>query len=307
MSAERSTIAQLSDQLADAVERTARAVVSVHARPRMPSTGVHWRDGIVVTTDATVKREQDITVTLPDGRRVPAQLAGRDPGTDLAVLRIESGALPVAVLGDPSTLKPGHLVLALGRTGDGGPRAAFGAMSATGGKWRCWKGGELDLWLQADVTLYPGFGGGPLVSPDARVLGINSGGLSRPLTTTIPVSTVNRVLEHLLARGYVARGWLGAAMQPVRFSDAARGRIGIEQAAGLVILSVEPDAPAALAGLMLGDVIVTIDGQALEHPDQVLEILAGDVVGKTLALKYVRGGKLEHADLLVGERPRTRR
>lgn len=307
MSAERSTIAQLSDQLADAVERTARAVVSVHARPRMPSTGVHWRDGIVVTTDATVKREQDITVTLPDGRRVPAQLAGRDPGTDLAVLRIESGALPVAVLGDPATLKPGHLVLALGRTGDGGPRAAFGAMSATGGKWRCWKGGELDLWLQADVTLYPGFGGGPLVSPDARVLGINSGGLSRPLTTTIPVSTVNRVLEHLLARGYVARGWLGAAMQPVRFSDAARGRIGIEQAAGLVILSVEPDAPAALAGLMLGDVIVTIDGQALEHPDQVLEILAGDVVGKTLALKYVRGGKLEHADLLVGERPRTRR
>ena len=307
MSAERSTIAQLSDQLADAVERTARAVVSVHARPRMPSTGVHWRDGIVVTTDATVKREQDITVTLPDGRRVPAQLAGRDPGTDLAVLRIESGALPVAVLGDPSTLKPGHLVLALGRTGDGGPRAAFGAMSATGGKWRCWKGGELDLWLQADVTLYPGFGGGPLVSPDARVLGINSGGLSRPLTTTIPVSTVNRVLEHLLARGYVARGWLGAAMQPVRFSDAARGRIGIDQAAGLVILSVEPDAPAALAGLMLGDVIVTIDGKALEHPDQVLEILAGDVVGKTLALKYVRGGKLEHADLLVGERPRTRR
>jgi len=307
MSTERSTIAQLSDQLADAVERAARAVVSVHARPRMPSTGVHWRDGIVVTTDATVKREQDITVTLPDGRRVPAQLAGRDPGTDLAVLRIESGALPVAVLGDPSTLKPGHLVLALGRTGDGGPRAAFGAMSATGGKWRCWKGGELDLWLQADVTLYPGFGGGPLVSPDARVLGINSGGLSRPLTTTIPVSTVNRVLEHLLARGYVARGWLGAAMQPVRFSDAARGRIGIEQAAGLVILSVEPDAPAALAGLMLGDVIVTIDGKALEHPDQVLEILAGDVVGKTLALKYVRGGKLEHADLLVGERPRTRR
>jgi S1-C subfamily serine protease len=307
MSAERSTIAQLSDQLADAVERTARAVVSVHARPRMPSTGVHWRDGIVVTTDATVKREQDITVTLPDGRRVPAQLAGRDPGTDLAVLRIESGALPVAVLGDPATLKPGHLVLALGRTGDGGPRAAFGAMSATGGKWRCWKGGELDLWLQADVTLYPGFGGGPLVSPDARVLGVNSGGLSRPLTTTIPVSTVNRVLEHLLARGYVARGWLGAAMQPVRFSDAARGRIGIDQAAGLVILSVEPDAPAALAGLMLGDVIVTIDGQALEHPDQVLEILAGDVVGKTLALKYVRGGKLEHADLLVGERPRTRR
>ena len=307
MSTERSTIAALSDQLADAVERAAHAVVSVHARPRLPSTGVHWRDGLIVTTEATVKRDQDIKVTLPDGRRVPAGLAGRDPGTDLAVLRIDGGELPVATLGDPSTLRPGHLVLALGRLGDAGPRASFGAMSATGGKWRCWKGGEIDLWLQADLTLYPGFGGGPLVSADAQVFGINSGGLSRPLATTIPVSTVNRVLEHLVTRGYVARGWLGAAMQPVRFSDAARGRIGLTRTGGLVILSVEADAPAALAGLMLGDVIVALDGHPLEHPDQVLEVLAGDVVGRTLGVEFVRGGRLERVDLLVGERPRAHR
>ena len=237
----------------------------------------------------------------------PAALAGRDPGTDLAVLRIDGGELPVATLGEPATLRPGHLVLALGRTGDGGPRASFGAMSATGGKWRCWKGGEIDLWLQADLTLYPGFGGGPLVSADAQVLGINSGGLSRPLATTIPVSTVNRVLEHLVTRGYVARGWLGAAMQPVRFSDAAKSRLGLTRSGGLVILSVEPDAPAALAGLMLGDVIVSIEGHPLEHPDQVLEILAGDVVGRTLGVEFVRGGRLERVDLLVGERPRANR
>lgn len=307
MSTERTTISALSDQLADAVERAARAVVSVHARPRLPSTGVHWRDGLIVTTEATVKRDHDIKVTLPDGRRVPAALAGRDPGTDLAVLRIDGGELPVATLGEPASLRPGHLVLALGRTGDGGPRASFGAMSATGGKWRCWKGGEIDLWLQADLTLYPGFGGGPLVSADAQVLGINSGGLSRPLATTIPVSTVNRVLEHLVTRGYVARGWLGAAMQPVRFSDAAKSRLGLARSGGLVILSVEPDAPAALAGLMLGDVIVSIDGHPLEHPDQVLEILAGDVVGRTLGVEFVRGGRLERVDLLVGERPRPNR
>ena len=307
MATEFSTVSDLSNQLADAVERAARSVVSVHARPRMPSTGVHWRDGLVVTTEATVKRDQDITVTLPDGRRIPAQLVGRDPGTDLAVLRIGGGELPAASLGDPTTLKPGHLVLAIGRTGDGGPRASFGAVSATGGKWRCWKGGEIDLWLQADLTLYPGFGGGPLVSADAQVLGINSGGLSRPLATTLPISTVNRVLEHLVTRGYVARGWLGAAMQPVRFSDAAKARMGLDHAGGLVILSVEPDAPAALAGLMLGDVIIAIDGHPLEHPDQVLEILAGDVVGRSLAVEFVRGGRRERADLLVGERPRTRR
>jgi S1-C subfamily serine protease len=307
MSAERSSIAALSDQLADAVEHAARSVVSVHARPRLPSTGIHWRDGIVVTTDATVKRDQDIHVTLPDGRRLAASLAGRDPGTDLAVLRIDGGQLPVASLGDPSLLRPGHLVLALARTGDGGPRASFGAVSATGGKWRCWKGGEIDLWLQADLTLYPGFGGGPLVAADAQVLGVNSGGLSRPLATTIPVSTVNRVVEHLMTRGYVARGWIGAAMQPVHFSDAARDRIGLTRSGGLVILSVEPDAPAALAGLMLGDVITSIDGRPMEHPDQVLEVLAGDVVGRTLGVEFVRGGRLEQVDLLVGERPRSRR
>jgi S1-C subfamily serine protease len=301
------TLSTFSDQLADAVERGARSVVSVHARPRLPSTGVHWRDGVIVTTEATVQRDENISVTLPDGRRIPAQLKGRDAGTDLAVLAIPPGQLPVATLGDPTALRPGHLVLALGRTGDGGPRAAFGAVSATGGKWRSWKGGEIDLWIQSDLTIYPGLGGGPLVSPDATIFGINSGGLSRPLATTIPVSTVERVVIQLLARGYVARGWLGAAMQPARFSDAARKRAGINQEGGLVILSVEPEGPAALAGLIVGDVIVGLDGNAIEHPDQVLDLLGGDVVGRTFKVELVRGGKQERVDLLVGERPRRTR
>jgi len=292
------TLSTFSDQLADAVERGAKSVVSVHARPRLPSTGVHWRDGVIVTTEATVRRDENITVTLPDGRRIPAQLKGRDAGTDLAVLSIPAGQLPAATLGDPTALRPGHLVLALGRSGDSGARAAFGAVSATGGKWRSWKGGEIDLWIQSDLTIYPGLGGGPLVSPDAAIFGINSGGLSRPLATTIPVSTVERVVTQLLAKGYVARGWLGAAMQPVRFSD---------QQGGLVILSVEPDGPAALAGLMVGDVIITLDGHAIAHPDQVLELLGGDVVGRTLKVELVRGGKQERVDLVVGERPRRAR
>jgi len=298
------TLSTFSDQLADAVERGARSVVSVHARPRLPST---WRDGVIVTTEATVQRDEKITVTLPDGRRIPAELKGRDPGTDLAVLGIPAGQLPPATLGDPAALRPGHLVLALGRTGDSGPRAAFGAVSTTGGKWRCWKGGEIDLRIQSDLALYPGLGGGPLVSPDATILGINSGGLSRPLATTIPVSTVERVVTQLLAKGYVARGWIGAAMQPVRFSDTARAKAGINREGGLVILSVEPDAPAARAGLMVGDVIVGLEGDAVDHPEQVLELLGGDVVGRTLKVELVRGGKLERVDLLVTERPRRTR
>ena len=302
-----SSLAALSDQLADAVASAARAVVSVHARSRLPSTGIHWRDGVVVTTDATVRRDADITITLPDGRNVPATLAGRDGGTDLAALRIEEGLLPVADLGQPDQLRPGHLVLALGRLGDAGPRAAFGAVSATGGSWRCWKGGEIDLWLQSDLTLYPGFGGGPLVDAEGRVLGVNSGGLSRPLATTIPVSTVNRVLDQLLRRGFVPRGWIGAAMQPVRFTPPLRKRLGLERDGGLVLVSIEPDAPAALAGLLVGDVIIALGGSPVEHPDAVLAVLAGDVIGKTIPVDLVRGGTRVQAEILIGERPRRTR
>ena len=185
----------------------------------------------------------------------------------------------------------------------GGPRVAFGAVSVTGDRWRCWKGGEIDLWLQSDLTLYPGFGGGPLVDAEGSIHGINSGGLSRPLATTIPVSTVDRVLEQLLRRGFVPRGWLGAAMQAVRFTPALRERLGLERDGGLVLLSVEPDSPSSLAGLLVGDVIIGLDGHPIEHSDQVLEALAGNVVGKTVPADMVRGGARIRAEILIGERP----
>src|SRR5881396_2884386 len=286
----------LSEQLADAVATAGAALVAVHARPRLPSTGVHWKDGVVVTTEGTIRREDDIAVTLPDGKRIPATFVGRDRGTDLAVLRIASASLPVATLGDPATLRPGHLVLALARLDAGGPRAAFGAVSATGGKWRSWKGGEIDRWLQSDLTIYPGFGGGPLVDSAGRIHGINSGALSRPLATTIPVGTVNRVVAQLLERGYVARGWIGAAMQPVRTDEGG----------GLLLVSIEKDTPAAKAGLLLGDVIVTIDGKSLESFDQLRDVLSGDSVGKKVSLDVVRAGKQRKIEVVIGERPRGR-
>jgi S1-C subfamily serine protease len=293
----------LSDALAEAVERSARAVVAVHARPRLPSSGVHWRDGIVVTTDGTVRRAEGITVTLPDGKSVDATLVGRDPGTDLAVLRIPAGALPVAQLAT-EPLSPGHLVLALGRLDESGPRSSFGAVSSTGGAWRSWKGGEIDARLLSDLTIYPGLGGGPLVDVSGRVHGINSGGLSRGLATTIPARTVERVLGALLTRGYVARGYLGAALQPVRFSEAARKRIGLGEAGGLVVLEVDPDGPASAGGLMLGDVVVAANERRLESPEDLLRLLSADMVGCTLKLDLVRGGAKAAVELLVGERPR---
>ena len=307
MSQDRNSLAALSDQLADAVATASASIVAVHARPRLASTGVHWRDGIVMTTEGTIRREDGITVTLPDGATVPATLAGRDRGTDLAVLRIEPGKLPVAGKGDAATLKPGHLVLALARLDELGARAAFGAVSAVGGRWRCWKGGEIYRLVQSDIVIYPGFGGGPLVDTAGRIHGLNSGGLSRVLATTIPAATVDRVLDQLVERGYVSRDWLGAAMQPVRFNPAARKRLGLAAEGGLVIVAVEPEGPSAAAGLLVGDVIVSVNGRPVDDPSQVLEALAGDVVGKSLRLDLVRGGQKASADVLVGERPRERR
>jgi S1-C subfamily serine protease len=301
----RTSLAILSDQLADAAASAGESIVAVHARPRLPSTGIHWRDGVVVTTDGTVRRDSDIIVTLPDGRKLPATLAGRDRRTDLAVLRVAAGSLSTARLGDPASLRPGHLVLALARLGGGGPRVSFGAVSAVGGRWRCWKGGEMDRLLQSNLTLYPGFGGGPLVDATGQIHGINSGGLSRAFATTIPVETVNRTVQQLLERGYVARGWLGAAMQPVRFNPAAQRRLGLETDSGLVILSVEPDGPAASAGLLVGDVIVKLGGRAIEDIGDLVDALgASDVVGRTFDLDLVRGGDRVKADVLIGERPR---
>jgi S1-C subfamily serine protease len=301
----RTSLAILSDQLADAAASAGESIVALHARPRLPSTGIHWQDRVVVTTDGTVRRESDITVTLPDGRKLQATLAGRDRRTDLAVLRVAAGSLPTARLGDPASLRPGHLVLALARLGEGGPRVSFGAVSAVGGRWRCWKGGELDRLLQSNLTLYPGFGGGPLVDATGQIHGINSGGLSRAFATTIPVETVNRTVQQLLERGYIARGWLGAAMQPVRFNPAAQRRLGLDSDSGLVILSVEPDGPAASAGLLVGDVIVKLRGRPVETVDDLAEALwASDAVGRTLDLDLVRGGELVKAGVLIGERPR---
>jgi S1-C subfamily serine protease len=293
----------LSDALAEAVERSARAVVTVHARPRLPSSGVHGRDGFVVTADGTIRRTDWITVTLPDGKSVSATLQGRDAGTDLAVLKIPAGALPVADIATGS-LTPGHLVLALGRLDESGPRSSFGAVSSVGGPWRSWKGGEIDARLQSDLTIYPGLGGGPLVDVGGKVHGINSGGLSRGLATTIPARTVERVLAALLTRGYVARGYLGAALQPVRFSENARKRIGLNDSGGLVVLEVDPDGPASVGGLLLGDVVVAANGQLLEAPEDLLRLLNPEMVGRTLKLDLVRGGVKASAELLVGERPR---
>jgi S1-C subfamily serine protease len=293
----------LSNELAGAVEHVAGAVVAVNARPRLASTGVHWRPGIIVTADHTVRSDEDITIARPDGRTVAASLVGRDPGTDLAVLRIHDTDLPAADPGDPGSVKVGHIVLAVGH----GPRASWGIVSLLGGRWHTSRGGEIDQLVRLDLTLYPGFSGGPLVDVQGRVVGINTSGLSRQLELAIPVSTVARVVDELIDKGRISRGFLGVGLQPVRLPESLRRTLTAAPEIGLIVVSVQPEGPAAKSGLLLGDVLVTLDGTSVSAPEDVQAAVGARPVGSTIMATILRAGAPAEVRITVGERPPRRR
>lgn len=300
------TLAGLSSDLADAVARVSRSVVAIHARRRIPSSGVLWRKGTVVTASHTITRDEDITVTLPDGDTANADLAGRDTTTDLAVLRIES-ELPPIERSDDANLQVGRLVLAVGRPGLD-VTASLGIVSAVGGEWRTWQGGRIDRFVRLDLSVYDGFSGGPLVESDGRVLGINTSGLARALALTLPVVTVDRIVGELVKKGRVTRGYLGLAVQPVRLPEAMRQRLGLGGTLGLVIVNLEPGGPADRAGLLLGDIVTGLDGRDVGDPSDIVTFLGPESVGKQVQLRIVRAGETMSVPVPIAERPpRVRR
>jgi S1-C subfamily serine protease len=297
----RSTLAALSDDLATAVERGGHAVVAIHARPRIPASGVLWRSDLVVATDHTIRREEGITVTLQDGRTVSATLAGRDPSTDLAVLRLEADAAGTpAELGDDAP-RAGQIVLALGRPGTD-VTASLGLVSVSSGEWRTWRGGKIDRFIRLDITIHDGFSGGPLIDAGGPVVGINTSGLARGQPITIPNVTVRRVVEQLLTKGRVARGYLGLAMQPIRLPQELVSALGLPGRAGLMLVSVESNSAGAAAGLMLGDILVEFDGHAVRDPADLLAALGPESVGHTVRARVIRAGAMRDLEITVRER-----
>lgn len=286
-------LATLSDQLADIVDRAAPSVVAVHARPRFSSSGVFWRPGVIVTAEHTIRHEEEITITLPDGSNAAATLAGSDPGTDIAVIRTEHlGQAPPMLSQEPA---PGHLALAIGRAHDSGVNATMGIVSALGPAWRTWRGGRLDSYIRLDLTLYPGSSGGLVVNTAGEAVGIATLALSRIAGVAIPASTVTRVLDEILTRGRVRRGYLGLGLQPVALPGHRKG---------LIVLSVEEDGPAAKAGVLIGDVLVSLGGRAITDTDDVQSALATSGVGETVEAGLVRGGAAQTVTITIGERPR---
>ena len=208
----------LSTSSAAAVDRAARSVVAVHARDRLGASGVLWRDGVVVAASDAVERDEDLAVTLPDGQRLTAALAGRDPTTDIAVLRVESTqGVTVTETGDPAALRPGHFVLAVGRRSDEGAAvvASLGIVATSAGPWRSMRGGAIDRLIRLDLRLDPTAEGGALVDAAGKTMGIVVPGPRRRVLA-IPATTIDRVADQLLAKGRIPRGYVGLGMQRVR-------------------------------------------------------------------------------------------
>ncbi len=297
----------LSEDLTAAVERAGRAVVAIHARRRIPASGVLWRSGVVVATNHTIQQDEQITISVGDGGRLPATLAGRDPTTDLAVLKLDAGAsgssgATVAERGPDDALRVGQIVLALGRPGRD-VTASLGLVSAVGGEWRTWHGGKIDRLVRLDVAVYDGFSGGPLVDGTGHVLGINTLGLSRGAALTIPATTVDHVANQLLEMGRIKRGYAGVAVQPVRIAPAAAEALGLSGSGALMAVGVAPGGPADKSGILQGDVLVAVNDARVSDPSDLIAALGPDHVGQSVRVQIIRAGESRTVDLTVGERP----
>ena len=292
---------KLSLGLAEVVAASKIAVVRVEGRRRIPATGIVWSDdGLILTANHVVRRDEGIRVGLPDGRSVAAQLVGRDYTADIALLRADTDGLKPLAKADGEQLAVGQLVLALGRPGES-IQSTLGIVSALGKPWRTGRGGLIDQYLQTDVLMYPGFSGGPLVDAEAKLLGMNSSALLPGVSVAVPISSLERITEALLAHGRIRRGYLGVSTQRVRLPNSACEELG--QRKGLLVVSVEPDSPAERGGLTLGDTIVGIGTSSVQSHNDLMTHLAGDFVGKKVPIKLLRGGEVQTVNVKIGERP----
>ena len=293
------TLREFSNDLSAAVEKGGASTILVDARKRYPASGIAYAEDLVLTADHVVTKE-DIKVGLPDGKTLSATVAGRDPGSDLALLRLAEKALSPAKTSDD--IKVGQLVLALGRPNNAGMQASWGIVAAISGPTRTFRGGLLDEYLQTETTPYPGFSGGPLVNTEGQVLGLNTSGLTHGSSLTIPVKVAWRIAEALATHGSVKRGYLGVRTQPVEIPEAARKALNREQGHGLLVLWLEEGGPAEKGGLLVGDILVAISGQPVGDPDDLFAALNSETVGKAIAVEVLRGGRPESVNVTVGER-----
>jgi len=292
-------LVELSNAMAAAAEKAGESTVMVNARRRIPATGIAYTADLILTANHVVEREEGITVTLSDGSEVAATVAGRDHGTDLALLRLERPLARPAKTAENA--KVGQLVLALGRPSEAGIEASLGVVSVVGGPVHT-RHGAIDKYIRTDTTPFPGFSGGPLVDADGRVVGLNTSGFGHGMAVTIPADLAWNVAEQLAQHGTVRRGYLGVRSQGVEIPEAAQKALKREQTTGLLLIGVERNSPAETGGLMVGDIIVGIDGQPVQDHDELFARLSGDVIDKSTPVDVLRGGQPQSISVKIGVR-----
>ena len=298
-----SVLDTLSNDFAAAAEAVGSSVAAIYGRRWMPSSGIQWRKGFIVTAHHTIRREEDITVVVAGGKSLKANLAGRDPSTDLAILKVsEESALPLPSFGDGG-LKLGHVVLALGRSRGSNLVASAGIVGGISGEWEPRRGGRVDQHIRLSLELYPGFSGGPLVDAQGKVVGINTRGLSRGRAVTIPLATVNRIVDELIEKGHIAKPYLGLAMQPVAVPESLRGKVPGAGNSAVLVVHVEPAGPADKAGVLLGDVVVELQGKPVEDTGDIQQLLGSAKIGDTVAATVLRGGAPVKLSITLADRP----
>jgi S1-C subfamily serine protease len=296
-------LASLSDDLASAVQRAGQSVVAVHGRRRFPASGLAWRTDQVITASHVLERDSDLSITAPDGTQHAAKLLGRDPGTDIAVLTVpNANLLPIETNNTP-LLKAGNLTLAIGRPGTPEPIASFGAVSSVGGAWRTAQGGLLEAYIRADVALLPGLSGGALADVNGTVVGMLSAYLAGGDPVAIPVATLGAAVDRILTGGSLRRAYLGVSTQPVELQEAVRQRLHIQQPTGLMLLGLEPGAPAETSGLLLGDILLSIGDRPVEDGEALQMALGPSVVGQATPIRLIRGGELRELRVTPAPRP----
>ncbi len=292
----------ISDTFIQAINQGGLFTVQVNARRRIPASGIIFQPDQVVTANHVVERDDDLSVLLPDGNLTSARLAGRDPGHDIALLRLaQAGGRPAQAAGGAAQV--GQPVLALARPEGGGIEASFGIVSAVSNDpVPTRRGGVLEKYLRAEVNPYPGFSGGPLVDLEGSLLGMNTSGFSMGSLITIPADVLWKAAQYLSEHGSVRQGYLGIRSQPVSLTEANQSALHRTQDSALLLVGIEQESPAASAGLIVGDILVGIAGQPLTSHEILQSRLNSEMVGKTISLEVLRGGQRVDVSVTVGER-----
>jgi S1-C subfamily serine protease len=293
-------LVDFSNALAAMLEAVSPSVVRIEARRRLPASGIVWSAaGHIVTANHVVEYDENIQIGLADGQTVAASPVGRDPATDLAVLHVDRQGLTPVTWAETDELRVGHLVMAVARPGKS-IQTTSGVVSALGGPWRTGAGGQIDRYIQTDTVMYPGFSGGPLVAANGRAAGLNTSGIVRGVGLALPPDTIRRAVETILEHGRIPRGYLGVGVQPVRIASGLQTEAGGQT--GLMIMSVEAGGPAESAGVLQGDILVAVEGNAVRDVDDLHALLTSEMAGAHATLRLIRSNQFLDLPVTVGSR-----